>query len=138
VGLVVVGAIEIAVPFIMPLVLSVVSFLAPVFNLDACIFDSNHVTQVSPISILIMLLWWSDATGRVHVRARSVVRVLTPPSFSTHRGRVLNDSCIQHGLEALDLCVDLLVVFRQQGTSWLKIILKAKALCVDVQRTCSP
>jgi hypothetical protein len=115
VGLVVVGAIEIAVPFITPLVLSVVSFLAPVFNLVACIFDSNHVMQVSAISIPTMLLWWSDATGRVHVRARLVVRVLTPPSFSTHRGQVLNDSCIQHGLEALDLCVDLLVVFRQQG-----------------------
>jgi hypothetical protein len=31
------------------------------------------------------------------------------------KDQVLDDSYIQHGLEALDLCADFLVVFRQQG-----------------------
>jgi hypothetical protein len=49
------------------------------------------------------------------MRAWVVVRVLTPPSVSVLGGRVLTDSRIQHGLEVLDLCVDLLAIFRQQG-----------------------
>jgi hypothetical protein len=115
VGLVVIRAKVIIVPFLTSFMLHAVSFLAPIFNPVTCISVANDVTQVSPVSILVALLWWSDVASRVPVCAWAVVRVLTLPSVSTHRGWVVNDSCIQHGLEALDLRVDLLVVFRQQG-----------------------
>jgi hypothetical protein len=115
VGLVVEGPIEITVPFLAPFALGAVSFLASIFNPVTCISVANDVTQVSPVSIPAALLRWSDVASRVPVCAWAVVMVLTLPSVSTHRGWVLNDSCIQHGLEALDLRVDLLVVFRQQG-----------------------
>jgi hypothetical protein len=49
------------------------------------------------------------------MRAWAVVRILTLPSLSALGNQVLNDSCIQHGLEALDLHVDLLTVLGQQG-----------------------
>jgi hypothetical protein len=49
------------------------------------------------------------------MRAWAVVRILTPPSISVLGGLVFNDSCIQHGLEVLNLCIDLLAVLWQQG-----------------------
>jgi hypothetical protein len=53
--------------------------------------------------------------GRVLVQTWAVVRILTLPSISMLGGLVLINSRIQHGLEVLDLCVDLLAILRQQG-----------------------
>jgi hypothetical protein len=53
--------------------------------------------------------------GRVLVQTWAVVRILTLPSISMLGGWVLINSRIQHGLEVLDLCVDLLAILRQQG-----------------------
>jgi hypothetical protein len=115
VGLVVVGAIVIAVPFLASFVLDAVSLLAPVFNSVAHVSIVDDITQVSPVPISIALLWWSDVASRVPMLAWAVVSVLTPPSVSMFRGRVLNDSYIHHGLEVLNLRIDLFIVFRQQG-----------------------
>jgi hypothetical protein len=112
VGLVIVGAIVITVPFLASFTLDAVSLLAPVFNLVACILVADDVTQVPSIPVSAALLQWSDAAGRLPVWAWEVVRVLTHFLSPCSGGRVLDDSCIQHGLEALDLCVDLLTVFR--------------------------
>jgi hypothetical protein len=62
-----------------------------------------------------MLLRRSDPAGRVPAWALVVVRVLTLPPISVIKGQVNHCSYVQHCLEVLDLHVDLLTVFRQQG-----------------------
>jgi hypothetical protein len=117
VRLIIEETIIVIVPFTVSFALDAVSLLAPVFNLVVCIFVTNNVAQVPvvPILFFVMLLWRSDAAGRVPTWALAVVRVLTPPLVSMFKGRVNQGGCIQHCFEVFDLCIDLLVVFRQQG-----------------------
>jgi hypothetical protein len=111
----VIRAIVVTVPFLTSFKLDTVSFLMPVLDLIVCVSVVDDILQVSFIPTLATLLRWSDVVGRVPMQAWAVVMILTPPSISALRSRVLNDSCIQHGLEALDLRVVLLAVLRHQG-----------------------
>jgi hypothetical protein len=115
VGLIVVRAIVIMVPFLTSFALNAVSLLVPVFNLVVCISVVNNVTQLSFIPISAMHLQGSDAACRVPAWALAVVKSLAPPFVSVLESGVLHGRCIQRGLEALDLRINLLTVFRQQG-----------------------
>jgi hypothetical protein len=115
VGFIVIRAIVIIVPFLTLFTLNKISFLALILNPVVCFSVADDITQVSFIPTLVALLRWSDAASRVPVWNQVVVKVLTPPSVSLLGGGVLNDSRIQHGLEALDLRADLLIVLRQLG-----------------------
>jgi hypothetical protein len=79
--LIVVRTIVVIVSFIVPFVLDVISLLAPVFYLVACIFVVDNIAQVAVvlISFSVTLLRGSDAIGRVPAWALTVVRVLTLP-----------------------------------------------------------
>jgi hypothetical protein len=63
VGLIIVRAIVIIVPFITLLMLDVVSFLAPIFNPVMCISVADDIVQIHVVLISASLLHWSDATG---------------------------------------------------------------------------
>jgi hypothetical protein len=65
VGLAVIRAIVIIVPFITLFALDEVSFLVPVFKMVVCIFVVDYVVQVSFILISAALLRGSDDAGRV-------------------------------------------------------------------------
>jgi hypothetical protein len=112
VGIVVIRAIVIIVLFLAPFTLGAASFLMPILDPIVSISIADDIMQVSFISTLVVLLWWSDAAGRVPVWAWAVVRILTPPPISVLEGWVLNDSHVQHGSEVLDLRVDLLAVLK--------------------------
>jgi hypothetical protein len=115
VGLVIVGVIIITVPFLASFALDAVSLLALVFDPVTCISIANNIAQVPFILISVVLLRGSDAAGRVPTWSLVVVTVLAQPFVSALWVRVLHGSCIQHGLQALDLRVGILIVLRQQG-----------------------
>jgi hypothetical protein len=112
VRLVIVGTIIIIVPFITSLRLHALSLLASVFYLAMCISSVDDVAQVAvaPIMLLAALLWWSDATGQVPMRTLPVVKLMTPNYVFVVVDQVHLGCCVQHRLEALDMCVDFIII----------------------------
>jgi hypothetical protein len=117
VRVIVVRTIIIIVPFVTSFTFDVISFLAPVFNSVEHISATDNITQVPVVLVLFstVLLQGSDVAGRVSAWALAVVRILTLTPVSMCKGRVNHGRCVQHCLEALDLRIDLLAIFRQQG-----------------------
>jgi hypothetical protein len=79
VRLVILGAIIVIVPFIALLLLVTLPLLALVLNLAVCISAADDVAQdtvvfVAPTTVL---LWWSDAAGRVPMGTVPVVIFVT-------------------------------------------------------------
>jgi hypothetical protein len=79
VRLVIVGAIIVIVPLIALLLLITHPISAPIFNPVACISAADDVSHVTVLSAMpsTMLLWGSDATGRVPMRRMPVVILVT-------------------------------------------------------------
>jgi hypothetical protein len=132
VGLVVIRAKVIIVPFLTSFMLHAVSFLAPIFNPVTCISVVDYITQVSFLPIWVMLLRGSDAAGRVPTRALAVVRVLT--SLLSLRSRVGSTIVDATSIAWKSLTYALIssLSLGSKSVSWSIIIQEAKALSAGV------
>jgi hypothetical protein len=112
VRLVLEGTIMVIVHLFMSFLLNALTLLAPVVNPDACISIADDIAQVSVIPIMpsATLLRWSETAGQVPPKTLSVDKLFTPCFTIMVEDRV-NHSC----LEALYMCVDFFIVFRQVG-----------------------
>jgi hypothetical protein len=117
VRLVIDGIIVVIVPLIMSILLNALMLLAPVVNPNACISTADDIAQISVISIppSATFLQWSETTSRVPARTMSVVKLMTQYFAITVEYRVHHACCIQHRLEALYMCNDFIIIFRQVG-----------------------
>jgi hypothetical protein len=117
VRLVIEGTIIVIVPLITSLLLNALMLLAPDVNPIACISATDDVTQISVILILpsVTFLWWSETVGRVPAWTLSVVKLVTLYFTIIGEGRVNHGCCVQHRLEALYMCIDFFIIYRQVG-----------------------
>jgi hypothetical protein len=118
VRLVIIGTIAVIVPFFMLLLFKELALLTPVFNRAACISVAYDVLQISIIlvSSSAAFLQWSETACRVPARTQQVVKLMTPCFVMTVECRVNHGCCIQHHLEVLHVCNNLLVVLWQVGS----------------------
>jgi hypothetical protein len=135
VRLVLIGTVVVIVPFFMLLLFKALTFLAPVFNLVACISTADAIAQISviPVSSSAMFLWWSETACQVPVRTLPVVRLVTPCFIVTVECWLNHGCCIQHRLEALHVSIDFFIILWQVGVSWSMSILEAKVFCARVR-----
>jgi hypothetical protein len=115
--LVVVISIIIIIPFIVLFLLFTLLISELVFNSATCISTANDVTQDAVVSVMssTVLLWWSDATGRVPMRALPAVIIMTPISVLLVIDWILYCCHVQHHLESIDVRVDFFVIFGEMG-----------------------
>jgi hypothetical protein len=106
--LVIEGIVIIIVPFVASFLFNVISLLAAVFNLVACVSTMNDVLQVRVVPVLssATLLQRRETYSRVPMWALAVVRILTMLSISALEYQVHHGGCVQHCLEAFNLRVD--------------------------------
>jgi hypothetical protein len=117
VRLVIEGAIIVIVPLITSFLLNTLMLLVPVVNSITCISVADEVAQISviPIPPSAAFLRWSEIDARVPAWTLSVVKLVTPYSTVMVMDWVHHSCCIQHRLEALYMCIDFFIVFRQVG-----------------------
>jgi hypothetical protein len=115
VRLVIKGSIIGIVPLITSFLLNALTLLVSVVNSIACISAADGATQISdiPIPPSVAFLRWSETAGRVPMWTLSVVRLMTPYFTVTVEDRVNHGCCVQYRLEALYMCIDFFIVFRQ-------------------------
>jgi hypothetical protein len=113
VRLVIVATIIIIDPIIVLFLFNALSLSAPIFNPAACISVADDVMQVTIVSPTpsAVLLWWSDAAGRVPMRTLLVVKLMIPVSIFTDVDRIHHGCRVHHRLEALDMRVDFFIIF---------------------------
>jgi hypothetical protein len=113
--LVIVWATIIIVPLLALLLLGMLPIFAPIFNPAMCISTVDDIMQVSviPAMPLIVLLWWSDAAGRVRTGTVPVVIFVTPIFVPLVMDCIRYGCCILHRLEAFDMLIDFFIIFGQ-------------------------
>jgi hypothetical protein len=112
VRLVIVGTVVIIVPIITLFLFNALLLSAPILNPVACISTVDDIAQVVIVSPTpsVVLLWLSDATVQVPTMTLSVVKLVTPVSVFADVEAL--DGCrVQHRLEALDMCLDFIIIF---------------------------
>jgi hypothetical protein len=120
---------EVIVPLIMMLTFGVISILAMVHDPVVSVPSTKDIMKVlSTLTLVVLIRGEQYVVGRVLPWALVIVEVLTSPHASFLKHWVHHCGGVKHCIEALDLCIYLRVVLRQQGHELIDYDLRGQSI----------